>query len=347
MINNQPDIRKYRLDHLNGTFIELSNLGASWLSWIVPDKSGLFSDVLLGYPDPSDYLLDNCYMGATVGRFANRIKGASFSLNDEVYFLEKNDGENTNHGGYSGLHRCIWEGGYDGNRVVFRIKSSHLEGGYPGNIDIKVSYGFTSDGDVSIDFEAMSDRPAILNLTNHAYFNLSGAKDILQHEVMIPSRYILETDSSFIPTGGFIPVDNTEFDFRQMKKIGQDINRSTDQLLWNRGYNHCYVLSRHDDGYMKVAASVYERSSGRRLDVFTTYPGVLFYSAGYLTSEIEGKNGLKYIPSQGLCMETQYFPDTPNHPEFPRCIISPEKPYHHTTLYKISVSPKLQSPLNF
>jgi aldose 1-epimerase len=276
-------------------------------------------------------------MGAIVGRFANRIGGATFSLEDHEYTLEKNDGANTNHGGYSGFHSKIWKGSYEGNKIVFRLSSAHLEGGYPGNVEVTVSYSFTSDGMVSIDFDGVSDRLTVLNLTNHAYFNLAGKGDILQHRVTIPSSYILETNAEFIPSGGILPVEATEFDFRYGKNIGKDIEKQTQQLEWNRGYNHCYVFSLYDERKMKWTASVYEPKSRRKLDVFTTYPGVLFYSSGYLSSQIVGKQGYKYTPMCGFCLETQYFPDFPNHSEFPQGVVFPEKPYHHTTLYKLSV----------
>ena len=200
-----------------------------------------------------------------------------------------------------------------------------------------VSYSLTSDGIVSIDFDGVSDRLTVLNLTNHAYFNLAGKGDILQHRVTIPSSYILETNAEFIPSGGILPVEATEFDFRYGKNIGKDIEKQTQQLEWNRGYNHCYVFSLYDERKMKWTASVYEPKSRRKLDVFTTYPGVLFYSSGYLSSQIVGKQGYKYTPMCGFCLETQYFPDFPNHSEFPQGVVFPEKPYHHTTLYKLSV----------
>ena len=160
------------------------------------------------------------------------------------------------------------------------MSSAHLEGGYPGNVEVTVSYSFTSDGMVSIDFDGVSDRLTVLNLTNHAYFNLAGKGDILQHRVTIPSSYILETNAEFIPSGGILPVEATEFDFRYGKNIGKDIEKQTQQLEWNRGYNHCYVFSLYDERKMKWTASVYEPKSRRKLDVFTTYPGVLFYSSG-------------------------------------------------------------------
>lgn len=233
-MNREPQIQVFRIAHSDGSYIEVSNLGARWLSWVVSDGNGKYSDILLGYPTVLDYLQDDCYMGAIVGRFANRIGGATFSLEDHEYTLEKNDGANTNHGGYSGFHSKIWKGSYEGNKIVFRLSSAHLEGGYPGNVEVTVSYSFTSDGMVSIDFDGVSDRLTVLNLTNHAYFNLAGKGDILQHRVTIPSSYILETNAEFIPSGGILPVEATEFDFRYGKNIGKDIEKQTQQLEWEQ-----------------------------------------------------------------------------------------------------------------
>ena len=336
-MNDTQQIRAYRLSRPDGSYFEVSNLGARWLSWVVPDGSGCYSDILLGYSSPADYLQDDCYMGAVVGRFANRIGRASFSLDGRSYTLEKNDGKNTNHGGFSGFHSKIWHGSREDDKIVFRLHSPHLEGGYPGNIDVTVSYGFTSDGTVCIDFDAVSDRLSILNLTNHAYFNLAGHGDVLQHCVEIPSAYILDTDKEFIPSGRIRPVATTEFDFRIGKSIGKGLETLSQQLIWNKGYNHYYILPYHRNGKIKFAACVCEPTSKRKLDVFTSYPGVLFYSAGYLSSQIIGKQGYKYAPLQGFCLEAQGYPDAPNHKEFPPTLVSPDKPYHYTTLYRLSV----------
>ena len=267
-MNREPQIQVFRIAHSDGSYIEVSNLGARWLSWVVSNGNGKYSDILLGYPTVLDYLQDDCYMGAIVGRFANRIGGATFSLEDHEYTLEKNDGANTNHGGYSGFHSKIWKGSYEGNKIVFRLSSTHLEGGYPGNVEVTVSYSFTSDGMVSIDFDGVSDRLTVLNLTNHAYFNLAGKGDILQHRVTIPSSYILETNAEFIPSGGILPVEATEFDFRYGKNIGKDIEKQTQQLEWNRGYNQaCMNLNRGENSmsllhireYYFILVGIYHR----------------------------------------------------------------------------------------
>lgn len=330
-------IQVFRLSRKDGSYIELSNLGAGWLSWIVPNKNGLFSDILLGYPHAGDYLKDSSYLGSTVGRFANRIGNATFTLNNKRYILEKNDGRNSNHGGSFGLNHKLWQGRYENGGVVFRLHSPHMEGGYPGNIELKITYSFTENGGVSIRFQAISDRNTILNLTNHAYFNLSDDTHILNHYLQIPSDYILETNREFIPTGNFHAVQDTEFDFTFEKRIGADIHRLTEQLQWNKGYNHCYVLSNVDDITLKECAILSDYSSGRRLKVSTTYPGLILYSAGYLETEMEGKKGYPYRSDQGICLETQYFPDSPNHSNFLPCNVSPKKPYDHISVYDISI----------
>jgi aldose 1-epimerase len=328
-------IRNYSLSTKNGAYLELNNYGARMQKLVVPDGCGELSDILLGYPNAQDYVRDNSYLGATIGRFANRIAGGTFQLAGKIYHLEQNEGQNTNHGGFHGFDRRIWDGYYKDGKVVFSLHSSDGEAGFPAAMDIKLEYGFTEDGVVTIDYYAESDRDGILNLTNHAYFNLDGNADILAHSLEINARQMVETDSSFIPTGRILPVEGTPFDFTRKKAIGADIQAPIDQLQWNRGYNHTYVLSMIDDRTLKHAATAESAVSRRRLDVFTTYPSVLFYSAGYLKTEICGKHGVPYFPSHGFCLESQYYPDTPNHCNFPSCAISPQHPYHHRIEYRI------------
>jgi len=323
----------FRLQQLNSQYIEVSNYGAAWISCVIPDKNGISGDVLLGYSSPEGYFSDKCYLGATIGRFANRIAGAAFLLNGKRYFLDKNDGENTNHGGFTGFNTKIWDYKIKNDQVIFSLKSPDGEGGYPGNMQVEVGYQFSENGEVVISYNGTSDQPAILNLTNHAYFNLDGQGKILNHLLRIPAEQILETDSSFIPTGKLVDVKETEFDFTGFRTVDFE-NYKTSQLSCNKGYNHCYVLSGQDDFSMKPAAIVRSEWSGRELSVHTTCPGVLFYSAGYLESQVAGKSGVQYAPSDGLCLETQYFPDAPNHNNFLCPLVTPDKPYSHTTIYR-------------
>lgn len=328
-------IRNYRLSIKNGAYLELNSYGARMQKLVVPDGDGALSDILLGYPDAQDYVHDNSYLGATIGRFANRIAGGTFHLAGSIYQLEQNEGRNTNHGGFHGFDRRIWDGCLKDGKVVFLLHSSDGDAGFPAAMDIRVEYGFTEDGTVTIDYYADADREGVLNLTNHAYFNLDGSRNVFAHSLEINAGQMVETGSTFIPTGHILPVEGTPFDFTRMKAIGADICTPIDQLIWNRGYNHTYVLSMTDDRRLRHAATVESAVSRRRLEVYTTYPSILFYSAGYLETKISGKQGVPYLPSQGFCLESQYFPDAPNHSNFPSCAISPQRPYHHRIEYRI------------
>lgn len=323
----------FRLQGTDGRYIEVSNYGASWISCVVPDKNGLLGDVLLGYSSLDGYLSDTCYMGATIGRFANRIAGASFSLNGKKYNLEKNDGNNSNHGGFAGFNTKIWNYKIKKEQVIFSLQSPDGEGGYPGNIQVEVGYQFSENGQVTISYTGNTAQPTILNLTNHAYFNLDGQGKILEHTLHIPAEQILDTTSFFIPTGKLLDVKGTEFNFTNFRSVNFE-NFHTNQIRWNGGYNHCYVLSRQDDVSMKPAAIIRSKLSGRELCICTTYPNVLFYSAGYLKSLSVGKSGVRYTQSDGLCLETQYAPDAPNHNNFLFPVITQGKPYSHTTTYQ-------------
>jgi len=323
----------FRLQQKNGQYIEVSNFGAAWISCVVPDKNGILGDVLLGYPTLEGYLSDTCYLGATIGRFANRIADATFLLNGKRYYLDKNDGENTNHGGFAGFNTKIWDYKIKNEQVLFYLKSPNGEGGYPGNIQLEVGYHFSENGQVTISYKGTSDQPAILNPTNHAYFNLEERGKILNHSLQIPAEQILDTTSSFIPTGKLLNIKRTEFDFTDFRTMNFEKFQSN-QFNWNKGYNHYYVLSLQDDISMKLAAIVRSRLSGRELCVHTTYPGVLFYSAGYLETSIAGKLKERYTPSDGFCLETQYFPDAPNHNHFLSPLVTPDKPYSHLTTYR-------------
>lgn len=330
----------FRLQQVNGQYIEVSNYGAAWISCVVPDRNGVLGDVLLGYPTLDGYLSDTCYLGATVGRFANRIAGATFLLDGKRYRLDKNDGENSNHGGFAGFNTKVWDYKIEGEEVIFSLKSPDGEGGYPGNIQVEAGYRFLKNGTVVISHRGTADRPAILNLTNHAYFNLDGRGKIFNHLLQLPAMQIVETSPSFIPTGKLLDVKGTEFDLTHFRTIDYE-QYQTGRILRNKGYNHCYVLSPPNDTSMKPAATVRSQLSGRELDVYTTYPGVLFYSAGYLESPVAGKSNERYTSSDGFCLETQYFPDAPNHPQFLSPVVMPGKPYAHTTAYhlkSISVS---------
>lgn len=313
----------FRMVNTTGAYVELTNLGARWIAAAVPDTSGRIADVLVGHGRREDYLTDEFYMGATVGRFANRIAGAAITIDGRTYALEQNDGRNTNHGGFSGFHRKLWDWKITEKSVVFSLHSPDGEGGYPGHVDVSVEYEWSESHALTIRYHGVTDRPTYLNLTNHAYFNLSNGKGkITKHRLRIPARTILDTTQDFIPTGKETEVSGTPFDFTRMKDVGQDLYADHIQLEWNRGYNHCYVLKKEKDDRIVEAAQLYEPESGRMLTVKTDLPAVLLYTAGYYPQ-----------PHTAVCLETQYYPDTPSHPDFPSCLLRPGEAYRHTTVF--------------
>ncbi|MDD4969084.1 MAG: galactose mutarotase [Paludibacter sp.] len=333
----QKPVYIFKIIHSSGATIRITNYGATWVSAIMPDKNGVLADVLLGYNNLAGYVSDTSYMGSTVGRFANRIANARFTLNGRSYALDKNDGENCNHGGFSGIHKQVFESEISGDGVIFSMTSPDGEGGFPGNVILKVSYTFTDDLKVKIHYWATTDQDTYLNLTNHAYFNLAGSGSMLQHQLQIPSTMMLETNEQFIPTGKIIPVQDTVFDFTEARILGTRIHEKNQQLIWNKGYNHCYPVhnSSERDPSMPVA-TLSDPLSGRRVQLFTTLPSVLIYSAGFLSSQLPGKSGTCYQPFEGICLEAQYYPDAPNHAHFPSCLLRKNEVYDHSIEYHFS-----------
>lgn len=311
----------FRLTNSTGAYVELTNWGARWLSAMVPDKDGQMENVLVS---PSDILNDSFYMGAVVGRVANRICGARLNIDGQVYELEKNDGANTNHGGFSGFDRKLWEWELLEDGVRFTLLSPDGEGGYPGNVRVTVEYRWNEENELSILYQGTTDKATFLNLTNHAYFNLEGrGNKVTEHVLRIPTNIMLDTTQEFIPTGKRVETDGTPFDFTTGKAIGCDLYADNQQIKWNKGYNHCYVLKTEKSADMVEAAVLSEPHSGRRLVVKTDLPAVLLYSAGYYTQ-----------PDTAICFETQYYPDTPSHADFPSCLLRPGEEYLQKTVFR-------------
>lgn len=323
-------VYRFRLTNSSGAYIELTNSGARWITAMIPDTDGRLSNVIQGYETLDDYLTDSYYMGAVIGRFANRIGGASFSIDGKVYQLEANDGINANHGGTSGFHQKIWQWKLLPDGVCFMLYSPDGEGGFPGNLHITVEYQWNEQNELSIRYRGITDKTTYLNMTNHAYFNLSGTKEkITKHNLTIPFRWMLDTTSEFIPTGMKVEVIGTPFDFTSSKEIGKHIYADNQQLRWNRGYNHCYILKEKSSPDILQAAHLYDSQSGRSLTVKTDLPGILIYTGGYLEH-----------PDTAICLETQYFPDTPSHPDFPSCLLRPGEEYNQQTIYKFEIVKK-------
>lgn len=320
----QEPVYCFRITNTSGAYIELTNWGARWIAAAIPDANCQLTNVIQGYDTLDGYLTDSYYMGAIIGRFANRIRNASFSIDGNPYQLEANDGRNTNHGGTSGFHQQLWQWELLSDGVRFSILSPDGEGGYPGNLDIKVEYRWNEQNELSIRYHGLTDKPTYLNMTNHAYFNLSGKREkITRHRLTIPSRWMLDTTSEFIPTGSEVEVTGTPFDFTTLAEIGKGIYADHQQLRWNKGYNHCYILKRTSSAEIVRAAQLFDPETGRCLTVETDLPGVLIYTGGYLEH-----------PDTAICLEAQYFPDTPSHPHFPSCLLKPGEEYNQQTIYK-------------
>ncbi len=322
-LENGDAVSRFLIVCDSGISYEFTDFGARWIAANVPDRDGRVSNVLLGYDELSAYLSDGFYMGATVGRFANRIGGASFVIDGKEYLLEKNDGENTNHGGFSGFHNRLWQSELMENGIRFSLSSPDGEGGYPGNVRVVAEYSVVEDDALEIRHYAETDMKTYVNLTNHAYFNLGGAPGkVTDHLLRINSGRILSTGEDFIPDGRCVDVAGGIFDFREPKPIGRDMDMKNEQMRWNRGYNHCYVLKDVDTDELLEAATLHDEASGRKMRVETDLPSVLLYTAGYYTE-----------PHAGLCLETQFFPDTPSHPHFPSCLLLPGERYSHRTVF--------------
>jgi len=315
--------------------LSISTLGATWTSLKVPSMEKGTDDILLGFSS-FDGFVNNRYFGVTVGRFANRIGGAKFSLGGKEYKLLKNNGENALHGGRIGFSRLVWKAeAYeerDGVFVRFELKSPDGDEGYPGNLRAAVSYGLTKSNELVADYEAKLDAPCPVNLTNHAFFNLAGEGrgfNALSTELKLYCSSYLEVDEALIPTGKLIPVINTPFDFKTKKPIGKDIGVPAKGSA--AGYDHCFVID-GEPGDLRPFAEVYEPFTGRSMRGFTTQPGVQFFSGNNLSS-VQGKIGSVYEKYSGFCLETQHFPDTPNRPEFPSAIFGPDRDYHEKAVF--------------
>jgi aldose 1-epimerase len=324
----------YTIRNKEGMKAVITNYGATLLELWTPDKSGNMGDVILGYDSLSGYLQkSNPYFGAIVGRYANRISHATFTIDGKTYTLADNDHGNTLHGGKKGFDKVIWTvNQVNDSSLALSYKSLDGEEGYPGNLNVKVVYTLKSKNELMIDYTALSDMKTPVNLTNHAYFNLSAGKDstIVNQDLEIhASRYTLVNDS-LIPTGQVVQVKNTPMDFQKSKKIGEDLDKV------KGGYDHNFILDKKDSS-LSLAATVFDPGSRRVMSVFTTQPGIQFYTGNFLDGTLTGRGGKKIVKHGALCLETQHFPDSPNQPAFPSTILGPGQTFHELTVYKFSV----------
>ena len=330
------EVNLYTLVNHSGITLKVTNYGCRITSLLLPDKNGKCADVVLGFDSLSGYLSNNPYFGAVVGRYGNRIAKGKFEIDGNQYTLAQNNGVNHLHGGLKGFDKVVWkaEDFATGNSVGLKLHylSKDGEEGYPGNLNVDITYTLTDDNKLTIGYNATSDKATPINLTQHTYFNLAGSGDIKAHELMIASSKYTVVDSTLIPTGELRDVKGTPYDFTTVKTIGKDLISTGGNPI---GYDHNFVLN--TKGLSDLAVRVVEPVSGRTMEVYTDQPGVQFYTSNFLDGTITGKYGRIYTQYSALCLETQHFPDSPNHPAFPTAILKPGETYHTTTIFKFAV----------
>ncbi|MFG6382182.1 MAG: galactose mutarotase [Muribaculum sp.] len=332
------DITLYTLTNASGASVTLSSLGAGIVGIVVPDKEGKLDDVVLGYKNPADYFGDGPCAGKTPGRYANRICKGKFSIDGKEYSLAINNGPNALHGGPEGFMNRIWKSEAVGSHVKFTYEAADGEEGYPGAVKATVIYSWNDKNELTIDLKAESDAKTVVNLTNHAYFNLDGENSgsVLDHELQLLASKYLPTDSTQIPTGELADVKGTPMDFLQPKTIGRDINADFEALKIGKGYDHCWVLDNWHKHTLGKAAVLTAAKSGRVLEVFTTQPGAQVYSGNWLGGSPENKSGRPYNDYDGVAIECQGFPDAPNHRNFPCQLLCPGEEYNQTIVYRFT-----------
>jgi aldose 1-epimerase len=344
----------YTVTNANGSSMRVTNYGGIILSLRVPDRDGTVEDVVLGFDSLEAYTREsyrqaNPYFGALIGRYGNRIDGGAFSIDGQTYTLETNNGPNHLHGGMEGFDQVVWgaepfQRG-DSTGVVLTHTSPDGHGGYPGRLDVEVTYTLTDDNALAIDYQATTTEATPVNLTQHSYFNLGGEGDgdVLDHRLMIAANEFTPVDSTLIPTGQFRDVAGTPFDFREFTAIGGRIDADNRQLNIGGGYDHNFVLRRQDSDSLHVAARAYDPDSGRLMTVRTTEPGLQFYSGNFLDGTFTGKSGTPYQQHAGFALETQHFPDSPNQPDFPSTLLQPDETYTSRTVYGFSTRDSLST----
>lgn len=335
------EVSLFTLTNTGGMKMTVMNYGGIITSLTAPDKNGTFEDVVLGYDSLSGYLKSSPYFGALIGRYGNRIGKGKFTIDGKQYQLAQNNNGNSLHGGPNGFDKRFWNieeyPVKNGAGIKLTYTSKDMEEGYPGTLTAQVIYHLTDNNELKIFYEATTDKPTIVNLTQHTYFNLSGnsKSDILQHELFLSSDEFIPVDNTLIPTGELKKVSETPFDFKTPTAIGSRIDKKDQQLEFGKGYDHCWVLNTKGDT-SKVAATLYDPASGRVMSVKTSEPGIQFYSGNFLDGSIIGKFNTVYKQRYGLCLETEHFPDSPNHKNFPSVVLRPGETYRTQTMYTFS-----------
>tara|TARA_B100002019_G_scaffold179641_1_gene155144 strand:- start:222 stop:1499 length:1278 start_codon:yes stop_codon:yes gene_type:complete len=342
---NGEKVSQYVLTNANKVQVTLIDYGATVKDIFVPDRNGVFSNISLGFSNLDDYRTKSPYFGCTAGRYANRIAKGKFTLDGKDYQLAKNNGPNHLHGGKIGFDKKIWKAKIldIGTGVVFTMVSPDGDEGYPGNLTSKVTYTLTNDNELVVEYSAKTDAPTVINLTNHTYFNLAGEGDltILDHQLTLYADKFVATDDTNIPTD-ISSVYGTPFDFSKPHVIGDRIDFDNEQLKFGKGYDHTWIIrgAEKSDGQLRHAATLRDPGSGRKMDIHTDQPGIQFYSGNYLDGSFAGHSGKVYSLRSGLCLETQVFPDSPNHQgeeEWRTCVLNPGETYRHKTIHKFSV----------
>jgi aldose 1-epimerase len=333
-------VELFTLRNANGAEVGICNYGGLVISLKVPDRNGHFGDVVLGYDNLAGYIKDTPYFGAMIGRYGNRIAKGKFTLDGKEYTLAINNGPNALHGGLKGFDKVVWEprilASVEGPSLELRYTSKDGEEDYPGNLSVTAVYTLTEDNGLKLQYTATTDKDTVLNLTQHSYFNLAGKGTILDHQVLMPADKFTPVDSTLIPTGELKPVDGTPFDFRTPSAIGARIAQDDEQLKFGNGYDHNWVMNK-PMGQLGLMARVSEPTTGRVLEVFSTEPGLQFYTGNFLDGKITGKGGWVYQFRNGFCMEPQHYPDSPNQPNFPSVVLKPGQVYKNTIIFKFSV----------
>jgi len=339
---DQQPVDLYTLSNDHGVSTQIMAYGGTIISLQTPDRIGNLGDIVLGFDTLADYQERSPFFGCIAGRYANRIANGTFGLDGTTYPLATNNGPNHLHGGWRGFDKVLWkaETTQTGGEVALELHYTSQDGeeGYPGNLDVTVTYTLTNQNELRIDYRAVTDKPTILNLTNHTYFNLAGQGKILDHQIMIDADSFTPVNATLIPTGTLPAITGTPFDFRTLTAIGARIHEDDEQLRYGGGYDHNWVLNRPDQGLRHVI-TITEPTTGRCLDVATSQPGVQFYTGNMLPDTVLGKQGQIYTKRAGFCLETQHFPDSPNQPHFPSTILRPGEHYHETTVFAFSTAP--------
>ena len=339
------DVDQFILSNNNGMEVRIITYGGIITSWTAPDKNGDYKDIVLGYNTLAEYEAETPYFGALIGRYGNRIAKGKFSLDDQEYTLAVNNGVNHLHGGLKGFDKVIWDAKTIVSDSTVSLELSYLskdmEEGYPGNLETKVTYTLNNKDELSVNYEATTDKPTIVNLTQHSYFNLTADfnQDILGHELVINADSFLPVDNTLIPTEEFRDVTGTPFDFKTSKAIGTHIDNENIQLKNGLGYDHCWVLNDQDTG-VRFVASAYEPVSGRLLEVFSDEPGIQFYSGNFLDGTLPSKNKGMYQHRTGFCLETQHYPNSPNQENFPSVRLNLGEKYNSKTVFRLSAVSK-------